>query len=94
MTPPWDAAAQPGVETWVFTIPFWPRFFLARGKWMLIAPALDWQDPLVLLTHALDMTLGYVPTAHSESSICPSLPNDNGGPRATLQRGDPQKSLL
>lgn len=50
-----------------------------------ISPRL--QDPLVLLTHALDKTLGYVPTAHSDSSTCSSLPNDSGGPGATLRYG-------
>lgn len=50
-------------DTSGFITPTWTPCVQVRGRWMLMSPTLESQDPFILLTHALDTTLGYVPTA-------------------------------
>lgn len=45
---------------------------LLTETWMLKIPALDSQDLFVLLTHALDMTLGHIPFQHHGSCVTTS----------------------
>lgn len=63
ITPPRHAAAQEFGDTWGSITPTWTPCVQAGGRWMLMSPTLESQGLFILLTHALDMTLGYISTA-------------------------------